>query len=271
MSNLSVFEFESNQVRIITVEGEPWFVAKDLCDVLGISKHRDAISRLDDDERGSFKVDTLGGKQDMATVSESGMYALVLSSRKPEAKPFRKWVTAEVLPNIRKTGKYEVEQPTPEQPDDPDISNAKWLALVKNSLLQAGISQPLAEGVYLNGLASLNPAIASSVMEAHQLLAATTPSSLLLTPTAIGKQMGISARKVNQLLTDFGFQVKNPDKSKSAPNYVPTERGKAYANNTIATGHSGDSTTYQHLKWQESIVGVLQGLIDPDVIQLDGR
>lgn len=105
MSNLSVFEFESNQIRIITIKGEPWFVAKDLCDVLGISKHRDAISRLDDDERGSFKVDTLGGKQEMATVSESGMYALVLSSRKPEAKPFRKWVTAEVLTSIRKTGK----------------------------------------------------------------------------------------------------------------------------------------------------------------------
>lgn len=106
MSNLQLFQFESRQVRVIDKEGEPWFVAKDLCTILGISKYRDAISRLDEDERESFKLDTPGGKQDMAVVSESGMYALVLSSRKPEAKAFRKWITNEVLPAIRKTGSY---------------------------------------------------------------------------------------------------------------------------------------------------------------------
>lgn len=108
MSSLTVFQFNSIQVRVVVVNNEPWFVAKDLCQVLGISKYRDAISRLDDDERESFKLDTLGGKQDMITVSESGMYALVISSRKSEAKTFRKWITSEVLPSIRKTGEYKV-------------------------------------------------------------------------------------------------------------------------------------------------------------------
>lgn len=108
MSSLTVFQFNSIQVRVVVVNNEPWFVAKDLCQVLGISKYRNAISRLDDDERESFKLDTLGGKQDMITVSESGMYALVISSRKSEAKTFRKWITSEVLPSIRKTGEYKV-------------------------------------------------------------------------------------------------------------------------------------------------------------------
>lgn len=95
------------EVRSKMVKGEPWFVAKDVCDVLDISKYRDAIMRLDDDEKGCpVVVDTLGGKQEMATINESGLYSLIFQSRKPEAKKFRKWVTSEVLPAIRRQGFY---------------------------------------------------------------------------------------------------------------------------------------------------------------------
>lgn len=104
MSNLQQYKFEGKEVRVI---GE-MFVAKDVCDVLGIEKHRDAMSRLDDDERGSVLVDTLGGQQEMAAVNESGLYTLIMRSRKAAAKRFRKWVTAEVLPSIRRTGQYSV-------------------------------------------------------------------------------------------------------------------------------------------------------------------
>lgn len=98
---------EFGEIRSVMVDGEPYFVAKDVCDVLEIVKHRDAVARLDDDERGRpVVVDTLGGKQSMATVNESGLYTLIFQSRKPEAKTFRKWVTKEVLPNIRKHGFY---------------------------------------------------------------------------------------------------------------------------------------------------------------------
>lgn len=105
---LQTFTFNpSNQpVRVEIIGGEPWFVAKDVCDALTIEKHRDAVSRLDDDERGSVVVDTLGGKQSVSAVNESGLYNLIFQSRKPEAKVFRKWVTGEVLPSIRKTGSY---------------------------------------------------------------------------------------------------------------------------------------------------------------------
>lgn len=97
---------EFGEIRSAVVDGTPLFVAKDICDALGISKYRDALTRLDEDERASISVDTLGGKQSMIAVNESGLYTLVFQSRKPEAKAFRKWVTGEVLPNIRKHGVY---------------------------------------------------------------------------------------------------------------------------------------------------------------------
>lgn len=100
------FNPSNTPIRVQVINNEPWFVAKDVCDALTIEKHRDAVSRLDDDERGSVVVDTLGGKQSVSAVNESGLYNLIFQSRKPEAKVFRKWVTGEVLPSIRKTGSY---------------------------------------------------------------------------------------------------------------------------------------------------------------------
>lgn len=97
---------DNSEVRTTMIDGGPWFSAGDLCVALGISDMRQAVERLDDDERGVFTVPTPGGDQSIRAVSESGMYSLVLTSRKPEAKIFKKWVTAEVLPAIRKTGAY---------------------------------------------------------------------------------------------------------------------------------------------------------------------
>lgn len=114
MSNqtqLSTFNFESNSIRTLVINNEPWFVAKDLCNAINISNYRDAIERLDEDEKGVALTDTLGGKQEMNIVSESGMYTLILRCRDAVKKGsiphrFRKWVTSEVLPQIRKTGSY---------------------------------------------------------------------------------------------------------------------------------------------------------------------
>lgn len=106
MNELQIFTYQQSQVRTVQKDGEPWFVLKDVCEVLGISKYRDTAERLEPDERGLVKVDTLGGMQDMTVINESGLYTVILRSDKPEAKPFRKWVTSEVLPSIRKTGGY---------------------------------------------------------------------------------------------------------------------------------------------------------------------
>ena len=106
-----VFNYGENEkapIRVQVINGETWFVAKDVCDNLGINKYRDAFTRLDDDERVYVLVDTLGGPQRVVAVNESGLYSLVFQSRKPGAKKFRKWVTMDVLPSIRKTGGYSV-------------------------------------------------------------------------------------------------------------------------------------------------------------------
>lgn len=106
-TNISPFNFDGHQLRtIIDDSGDPWFVAADVCYILSISNNRDAMARLDDDEKGVGSIDTLGGKQEMTTINESGLYSLILGSRKPEARKFKRWVTSEVLPSIRKTGQY---------------------------------------------------------------------------------------------------------------------------------------------------------------------
>jgi prophage antirepressor-like protein len=117
MSDIQIFNYQSNEVRTVEMGGEPWFVLKDVCNILGISKYRDTAARLDADERGSVEVDTLGGTQQVIAVNESGLYHVILRSDKPEAAPFRKWVTSEVLPSIRKNGGYIAgqEQLTPEE------------------------------------------------------------------------------------------------------------------------------------------------------------
>lgn len=106
-TDIMPFDFHGQTVRTLTdSHGEPWFVAKDVCDILGITNSRDAMSSLDDDEKGVANTDTPGGRQNVSIVSEPGLYVLIGKSRKPEAKAFRRWVNHEVLPSIRKTGGY---------------------------------------------------------------------------------------------------------------------------------------------------------------------
>ena len=113
----SVFNFNSAAVRTVVIDNEPWFSAADVCAVLGMKNHREATRHLDDDEKGVISNDTPGGAQQISIINESGLYSLVLRSRKPEAKPFIKWVTKEVLPAIRKTGQY-IAQPYVQNPGD---------------------------------------------------------------------------------------------------------------------------------------------------------
>lgn len=109
------FSFRGNNIRAIMVNGEPWFVARDVCTVLEIADHTTATRDLDPDEKGTHTVRTPGGKQNLTIISESGLYALIFKSRKPEAKTFRKWVTSEVLPTLRKTGRYTMPELDPEE------------------------------------------------------------------------------------------------------------------------------------------------------------
>ncbi len=101
------FDFNGARVRTVMRDGETWFVAADVYAVLGHTDPSKAVSRLDDDERWTTNVRTLGGNQQMNVISDGGIYALVLTSRKPQAKAFRRWVFHEILPSIRRTGAYQ--------------------------------------------------------------------------------------------------------------------------------------------------------------------
>lgn len=120
MNQIQTFDFQGYELRTVLICNEPWFVAKDVCSILDIKNSRDALSRLDQDEKGVVLTDTPGGKQKMQAVNEFGLYSLVLSSRKPEAKQFKRWITHEVIPSIRKHGAYMTPEKIEEVLTNPD-------------------------------------------------------------------------------------------------------------------------------------------------------
>lgn len=106
-TDIQIFKNEQfGQIRVVERDGEPWFVAVDICGALDIANSRDALTRIDEDEKGVALTDTLGGAQEVAVVNEPGLYSLVLGSRKSEARAFKRWITHDVIPAIRKTGMY---------------------------------------------------------------------------------------------------------------------------------------------------------------------
>ena len=135
----TLFNYEGQELRTITKDCEPWFVAMDVCGILGLGNTSQAISRLDDDEvRDLISNDTTGRPQNMSWVNEPGLYSLILGSRKPEAKAFKRWITHDVLPSIHKTGSYSV---------NPQLQLPKIAKLVKakhDLFLLSGISKRLA-------------------------------------------------------------------------------------------------------------------------------
>lgn len=143
MNELKVFNYESNEIRTVIIDNEPWWVAKDVCAVLEITNTTDALKRLDEDEVTRLNLGGLSGETNV--VNEPGLYALILGSRKPEAKAFKRWVTHEVIPSIRQNGGYIAgqEQLTPEQ----IVANALVVAqnIIANQNKQLETMKPKAE------------------------------------------------------------------------------------------------------------------------------
>ena len=129
-NKLMIFENDAfGKVRTLNLNGEPWFVAADVCKALELGNPSMTVERLDDDEKGISTIDTLGGKQRMAIINEPGLYSLVLSSRKPEAKAFKRWITHEVLPNIRKHGVYITDEKLKLFAEHPELLDALMKSL----------------------------------------------------------------------------------------------------------------------------------------------
>ena len=131
MSNIQIFNYNSVEVRTIQNDGEPWFVLRDVCNVLGLGTPARVAERLDPDEVSQTHItDSMGRQQEMTIINESGLYNVILRSDKPEAKPFRKWVTSEVLPTIRRHGMYATPDTVEKMLADPDTT-IKLLETIK--------------------------------------------------------------------------------------------------------------------------------------------
>lgn len=163
MNEIQIFNYNSNEVRTIQKGGEPWFVLKDVCQILGLGTPAKVAERLDPDEKGMNQIHTPGGAQPMTTINESGLYNVILRSDKPEAKPFRKWVTSEVLPTIRKHGMYATPDTVEKMLADPDTT-IKLLETIKQEraarlALESKVAEDKPKVLFANAVATSHTSI----------------------------------------------------------------------------------------------------------------
>lgn len=255
MNEVTVFTFNQSQVRtIIDADGHPLFCGKDVCEILGYVNASDAVSKHC---RGVAKrypiVDSLGRTQAARFLTEPDLYRLIVGSQLPAAQEFEKWVFEEVLPTIRKTGQYKMQQVS-QQPVPAEIAEREFLVLKRMAEL-FGLTHNRA-------LISANIALRKRTgidfqAELDVKLIAEDNSNYLLA-TEIGERLGLgtgrkAARHANLLLAEEGFQFKNERNE-----WRPTEKGRAYAV-ILDTGKAHhDGSMVQQLRWKESIISMLK-------------
>ena len=236
MNEIKVWNFEDNTVRTLTIDNEPYFVGKDVAVILGYKNPQEAIrGHVDDEDKGVSEILTPGGKQMMPVINESGLYSLILSSKLPKAKEFKRWVTSEVLPSIRKHGLYATE----ELLNNPDVMIAVLTELkntrAKNSTLEAQIA------VQNQQLAELQPKVTyyDKILNCPDLVTVNT----------IAKDYGWSAIKLNGYLHEHGIQFKQGDIWHLYQKYA--EKGYAATRTHIYTGSDGEQHSREHTYWTQ--------------------
>ena len=235
---IQAFNYNSGIVRTLERDGEIWFVAKDVCDILGLVNHKDAIKALDEEEKSGVEIsDPHGRKQVTNIINESGLYRLAFRSNKPEAKKFTKWVSSEVLPTIRKTGSYGV-----------GSSDALECArIVFEAAGLKGNQLALALNKVARNYANLD------TLALGQLALEAPSKRQLLTPTEIGLELGgLSPQKVNRMMADLGLQRRLFNGK-----WEPTRRGEPYAVMLDTDKRHWDGTPIRQLKWESTVVNML--------------
>ena len=221
-NKLMVFENEAfGKVRTLNLNGEPWFVAVDVCNVLDLSNPTIAVSRLDEDERAKFN---LGRQGDATIVNEPGLYTLVLGSRKPEAKAFKRWITHEVLPNIRKHGVYITDEKLKLFAEHPELLDALMRSLytahAENLRHRAERQTLLPKADYYDAF-----------MDAD--------GCTNLRTTA--KELNVPERWFARFLQQTGFLYRSPA-GNLMPYAIPRNRGLFRVRDYVRNGHSGAYT-----------------------------
>jgi prophage antirepressor-like protein len=239
MSNILTNKFENSEIRVFIIENEPWFVAKDVATVLSIKNISDAVSDFDNDEVSSFKLDTFNPdgsfnkKSNLLILSESGLYSLIMRSRKPVAKPFQKWVTKEVLPSIRKTGSYSLQK---EEHDlkKVDLNEIQETLKIGSEILETLQTKNVFEKIQLDNFLKSQKGI--SVLEILKI----NFENFLFLPTELGKFIGISAIEMNQNLREKGLQIKSEN------GWQLTEKGQKFGVDV--------SENFPQIKWKIEVL-----------------
>lgn len=239
----SIFQFKHHQVRTITDDqGEPWWVAKDVCSILGHTNPTMALTTLDDDERAKK---SLGRQGEANCVNESGLYTLIIRSNKPQAKAFRKWITSEVLPAIRRTGSYAA-HPTPE----PNLNTA----LLETTTKMLQVMNRLVDRIdQLEASQAVQPQPVEKPAPKKPL--ALDYSVRSFTPTTLGNRIGLTGKEFNLLLESEGLQVSV--RIHEQKQWRPTLAGESHSI-LLDIGKSRKSGFHlQQLRWFDSVMSLV--------------
>lgn len=198
-NNIVAFKYNEQQVRTIEKNGEPWFVGKDVAEILGYSDTAQAVRKhIDNEDKGVVEMTTPGGKQPVTIINESGLYSLILSSKLPTAKEFKHWVTSEVLPSIRKTGEYKI---TPAQQNRLDIMERNSRS--REASLWLRISAQVKSDTYRQVCASY----ASTVLAGREVIPLPQTTQHHYSATEIGKMFGVSKQAIGNLANTYGMKT----------------------------------------------------------------
>lgn len=226
MNQLKIFKKEQfGEIRVVVKNNEPWFVANDVCRILDLGNPRQALARIDEDEKGVISTDTLGGKQNLNVVNESGLYSLVLGSRKPEAKEFKRWLTHEVIPTLRKSGTYSI-KPAPKE--DAQIARAKAMELnARTRAAQTWLK--IAASVSSPEYKQIASTYAANTLADKEVLSLPETLTKTYTATEVGKMLGVSSNRIGKLANANGLKTKDYgmevwDKSPYSAKQIPTWR-----------------------------------------------
>lgn len=255
MSEVVPYVFEGAQIRVIAGDdGEPWFVGNDVAAALGYEDARRAVAQhvADDDRVERPVIDSIGRKQKTNCINESGLYALIMGSKLEGAKRFKRWVTSEVLPSIRKTGSYTAPSAplAPRLPTRHEIQldTARVAAEVANRMLAlAGATPGIAAAA---GLAVFTANSNADMEPARLLLPGLATAMPSLNATEVGKEMGMGARSANAALAELGLQVRN-----ARNEWELTEAGREHGE-AIPFG-TGKHSGYQ-VRWRPSVLEFLR-------------
>lgn len=239
MNNLTVWNYSNSEVRTVMIDNEPWWVLADVCKVLEIKNSRDIFARLDEDEKGVGSIDTLGGVQKMNIVNESGLYSIILRSDKPQAKPFRKWVTSEVLPSIRKHGAYMTQETLEAAILNPDYLIKLATVLKEEKDRRQALEIENAQQKQIIGELKPRADYTDRILS----------NKGLVTITQIAKDYGMSGRKMNKLLEDLHVQYKQSGQWLLYADYH--DKGYTHSKTIDITRKDGTPDVTMETKWTQ--------------------